>query len=105
MFSGRSVTSQYGARSWVSGMPTSSSNCSLGSSAISLAVFPFTISISIEVDAWLIAQPRPENLTSSTVSPSSPNWTKIETSSPQSGFTPSAWASAPSISPCPRGFL
>ena len=30
---------------------------------------------SIEVDAWLIAQPRPENLTSSTVSPSSANWT------------------------------
>jgi hypothetical protein len=34
-----------------------------------------TISISIDVAAWLIAQPRPENLTSSIVSPSSPNAT------------------------------
>jgi len=48
----------------------------LRSSAISAAVRgPETISISIEVAAWLIAQPRPENLTSSIVSPSSPNWT------------------------------
>ena len=31
--------------------------------------------------------------------------TEMETSSPQSGFTPSAWASAASTSPWPRGFL
>jgi hypothetical protein len=33
------------------------------------------MSTSIEVAAWLIAQPRPENLTSSIVSPSSANET------------------------------
>src|SRR5512133_992888 len=55
----------------VSGMPISSSSVSLGSTAISPAFRPLTISISIEVDAWLIAQPRPENFTSSIVSPSS----------------------------------
>ena len=73
--------------------------------ATSPAVRPFTISISIDVEAWLIAQPRPRKRTSSIVSPSSPNATKIETSSPQSGFWPSAAASGASSSPCPRGFL
>ena len=58
--------------------------------ATSEAERPFTISVSIEVAAWLIAQPRPSNLTSSIVSPSSPSATEIVTSSPQSGFSPSA---------------
>ena len=43
--------------------------------AISLALRPWTISVSIDVAAWLIAQPRPENLISSIVSPSSPSAT------------------------------
>ena len=41
----------------------------------SAALRPSTISVSIDVAAWLIAQPRPENFTSSIVSPSSPNAT------------------------------
>jgi hypothetical protein len=84
-------------------MPTSSRSSSLDIAATSSAVRPFTISMSIEVDAWLIAHPRPRNLTSSILSPS--KLTKIETSSPQSGFWPSASTSAPSITPWPRGFL
>ena len=92
-------------RTGVSGIPTSSSSSSFGSSAISVAVRPVTISVSIEVAACEIAQPRPERADSSIVSPSAAKRTKIETSSPQSGFTPSAVASAPSISPWPRGFL
>ena len=71
--------------------------------ATSWAVRPLTMSMSIEVAAWLIAQPRPWNLTSAIVSPSKA--TAIETSSPQSGFCPSATASASSMTPCPRGFL
>ena len=70
-----SPSSAHLSRIGVSGMPTSSSSSSFGRRAISSAVRPLTISISIEVEAWLIAQPRPENLTSSTVSPSSANWT------------------------------
>ena len=71
-------------------MPISSSSSSFGSDATSYALLPCTSSVSIDVAAWQIAQPRPENFTSSIVSPSSPNETKIETSSPQSGFWPSA---------------
>ena len=71
--------------------------------ATSCAVRPLTMSISIEVAAWLIAQPRPWNFTSAIVSPSKA--TAIDTSSPQSGFCPSASASAPEITPWPRGFL
>jgi hypothetical protein len=59
----------------VNGIPISSSSSSFGISASSLAVRPFAMSTSIEVAAWLIAQPRPENLTSSIVSPSSPKTT------------------------------
>jgi hypothetical protein len=57
------------------GIPTSSSSSSFDSSPTSVAVRPCTISVSIDVAAWLIAQPRPENLTSSIVSPSSPKAT------------------------------
>jgi hypothetical protein len=56
-------------------MPISSSRSSFGMAATSLAFRPLTISVSIDVAAWLIAQPRPENITSSIVSPSSPNAT------------------------------
>src|SRR4029450_356002 len=93
------------SRTGVSGIPISSSRSSFGIAATSLAFRPFTISVSIEVAACEIAQPRPENLTSSIVSPSSPKATEIVTSSPQSGFSPSAVASGDSIAPCPRGFL
>ncbi len=58
----------------------------------------------MEVAAWLIAQPRPSNPTSSITSPS-PRRTDTEISSPQSGFCPSARASAGSSSPWFRGFL
>jgi len=61
--------------------------------------------VSIDVAACEIAQPRPSKPTLSIVSPSAPNFTEIVTSSPQSGFCPSAWASAFSISPWPRGDL
>ena len=63
------------SRIGVSGIPISSSSSSFGSAAISSAFRPLTISISIEVEAWLIAHPRPENFTSSIVSPSSANGT------------------------------
>ena len=43
--------------------------------ATSVADRPRTISVSIEVAAWLIAQPRPRNLISSIRSPSSPKAT------------------------------
>ena len=62
-------------RTGVSGMPISSSRSSLGIAATSLAFLPLTISVSIEVAAWEIAHPRPENITSSIVSPSSPKAT------------------------------
>ena len=58
-----------------SGTPISASSSSLSSVATSVAVLPLTISISIDVAACEIAQPRPENFTSSIVSPSSPNAT------------------------------
>ncbi len=80
-------------------MPISSSRSSFGSSATSVAVLPLTISISIEVEAWLIAQPRPSNMTSRIVSPSSSKATEIVTSSPHSGLTPSAFVSASSSTP------
>jgi hypothetical protein len=51
-------------------MPISSSSSSRGRPATSIALRPRTISISIEVAACEIAQPRPLNLTSSIVSPS-----------------------------------
>ena len=89
----------------MSGIPISSSSSSLGSVATSVAERPLTISVSIEVAACEIAHPRPSNLTSSIVSPSSASATEIVTSSPQSGFRPSAVASGDSIAPCPRGFL
>ena len=89
----------------VSGMPISSSSSSFGRTATSEAFRPFTISVSIEVAACEIAQPRPSKEMSSIVSPSSPKRTKIATSSPHSGFWPSACASAGSSTPCPRGFL
>ena len=50
----------------------------MGSAATSLALRPLIISVSIDVAAWLIAQPRPENFTSSIVSPSSPKATVID---------------------------
>jgi len=58
------------SRIGVSGMPTSSSRSSFDIVATSCALLPLTISISIEVEACEIAQPRPENLTSSIVSSS-----------------------------------
>src|SRR4029450_7150354 len=57
------------------GIPTSSSSSSLESSPTCVAVRPLTISVSIDVAAWLIAPRRPENLISSIVSPSSSNAT------------------------------
>src|SRR6185312_11101234 len=48
----------------VSGIPISSSSSSFGIVATSVAVRPFTISVSIDVAACEIAQPRPSNLTS-----------------------------------------
>src|SRR5581483_3868927 len=63
------------SRTGVSGIPISSSRSSFGIAATSLALRPLTISVSIEVAACEIAQPRPENITSSIVSPSSPNAT------------------------------
>ena len=51
-------------------MPISSSSSSFGIVATSSAVRPRTISVSIDVAAWLIAQPRPSNPTSSIMSPS-----------------------------------
>src|SRR5438270_1196592 len=89
----------------VSGIPISSSSSSFGSAATSPAVRPCTSSVSIDVAACEIAQPRPSNPTFSIVSPSAPNLTVIVISSPHSGFLPSASASASSISPCPRGAL
>ena len=56
--------------------------------ATSSAERPLTMSISIEVAAWLIAQLAAWNFTSRILSPSKE--TAIETSSPQSGFWPSA---------------
>ena len=56
-------------------MPISSSRSSFGIAATSLAFLPLTISVSIEVAACEIAHPRPENITSSIVSPSSPKAT------------------------------
>ena len=64
------------SRTGVSGTPTSSSRSSLGSAATSLALRPLTSSVSIDVADWLMAQPRPENFTSSIVSPSSPKATR-----------------------------
>ena len=52
----------------VSGIPISSSSSSLSSTATSDAFLPCTISVSIDVAACEIAQPRPENFTSSIVS-------------------------------------
>jgi hypothetical protein len=62
-------------RTGVSGMPISSSSSSRGSVATSCALRPLTISVSIDVAACEIAQPRPENFTSSIVSPSTPKAT------------------------------
>ena len=59
------------SRTGVSGIPIWSSSSSLSIVAMSVAVRPFAISVSIEVAACEIAQPRPENLTSSIVSRSS----------------------------------
>ena len=59
----------------MSGTPISASSSSLSSVATCSAVRPFVISISIDVAACEIAQPRPENFTSSIVSPSSPKAT------------------------------
>ena len=55
-----------------------------------VAVRPLTMSVSIEVAACEIAQPRPSKPISSIVSPSAANFTDIVTSSPQSGFWPFA---------------
>ena len=74
-FSVVSPSSAHLRRTGVSGIPISSSSSSLSSVATSVAVRPCTISVSIDVAACEIAQPRPENLTSSIVSPSSPNAT------------------------------
>ena len=92
-------------RMGVSGMPISSSSSSFGRTATSEAVRPCTSSVSIEVAACEIAQPRPSKPMLSIVSPSAANLTEIVTSSPQRGFWPSACALAFSISPCPRGDL
>ena len=89
----------------VSGMPISSSSSSFGITATSVAFRPFTSSVSIDVAACEIAQPRPSNARSSIVSPSSAKRTVIATSSPHSGFCPSARASCGSSTPWPRGFL
>src|SRR6266571_1889281 len=71
-FSVERPSSAHFRRTGVSGMPISSSSSSRGSVATSIALLPLTISVSIDVAACEIAQPRPENLTSSMVSPSSP---------------------------------
>ena len=55
----------------MSGIPISSSSSSFERVATSVAFRPCTISISIDVEACEIAQPRPENFTSWIVSPSS----------------------------------
>ena len=88
----------------MSGIPISSSSSSFGMAATSCAVRPLTRSVSIDVAAWLIAQPRPSKPTSSITSPS-PNRTETVTSSPQSGFWPSATASLGSRRPWFRGVL
>jgi len=85
-------------------MPISSSSSSFGIAEISCAVRPLTRSVSIDVAARLIAQPRPSKPTSSTTSPS-PNRIETVTSSPQSGFCPSAIASWGSRTPWFRGAL
>jgi len=92
-------------RTGVSGIPISSSSASRDSEATSVALRPSTISISIEVAAWEIAHPRPEKLDLVDGVAVLAKATKMETSSPQSGFCPSACASASSINPWPRGFL
>ena len=93
-----SPSSAHLSRTGVSGIPISSSSSSFGISATSCAVRPITRSVSIDVAAWLIAQPRPSNPTLSITSPS-PNRTETVTSSPQSGFCPSATASFGSSRP------
>ena len=88
----------------LSGIPISSRSSSVGIAATSPAVRPLTRSVSIEVAAWLMAQPRPSKRISSIVSPPS-KLSVIDISSPQSGFWPSAFASAGSSTPWLRGFL
>ena len=58
------------SRIGVSGIPISSSSSSFGRTATSDAFRPFTSSVSIDVAACEIAQPRPSNEMSSIVSPS-----------------------------------
>ena len=91
------------SRTGVSGIPISSSSSSFGIRATSSAVAACTSSVSIDVAACEIAQPRPSKPTSAIVSPSKRE--RDGTSSPQSGFCPSACASGASSSPCARGFL
>ncbi len=66
--------------------------------------FPFASSVSIEADAWLMAQPFPVNLISLIVLPS-PTLICISTSSPQSGLVSRAEMSNSSSFPKLRGFL
>src|SRR6478736_679263 len=99
-----SPSSAHLRRTGVSGMPISSSSSSLGIDATSCAVRPTTISVSIDVAAWLIAHPRPSKPTLSITS-SGPNRTETVTSSPQSGFCPSATASCGSSTPWFLGVL
>src|SRR5262249_45695887 len=58
------------SRTGVSGIPISSSSSSRSITDTSCAVRPLTRSVSIEVAAWEIAQPRPSKPTSSITSPS-----------------------------------
>ena len=58
------------SRTGVSGIPISSSSSSFGIRATSSALRPTTISVSIDVAACEIAQPRPSKPTSEIVSPS-----------------------------------
>ena len=88
----------------MSGIPISSRSSSFGIAETSCAVRPLTMSVSIDVAAWLIAQPLPSKPTSSITSPS-PKRTETVTSSPQSGFWPSAIASCGSSSPWFLGAL
>ena len=74
-FSVERPSSAHLSRTGVSGIPISSRSSSRGSVATCIALRPFTISVNIEVAACEMAQPRPENFTSSIVSPSSLNAT------------------------------
>ena len=84
-------------------MPSSASRSSFDSAAASSTSRPSASSVSIDVAACEIEQPRPWNLMSailpSTIFRSIASW------SPQSGLTPSADTSASSIVPWFRGFL